>query len=153
MVTCPYIFCVLLFTNNNIKVVIQMHAFLFDPHFSMRINKVSFLCTEKSYLTFRIKFQNQLCLSLSLFDSLSLSIFISISLFFYFSISLFLSLFFSTPLSLSLFLTLSLTLALFANNCNATLYHVYFSILFLTFFFIVYYVHHITIMYILTLCY
>ena len=31
LVTRLCIFCTTLFTNNNIKVVIQMHAFLFDP--------------------------------------------------------------------------------------------------------------------------
>ena len=31
LVTRQRIFCTTLFTNNKIKVVIQMHAFLFDP--------------------------------------------------------------------------------------------------------------------------
>ena len=31
LVTLVRIFCTTLFTNNNIKVVIQMHTFLMDP--------------------------------------------------------------------------------------------------------------------------
>ena len=43
LVTRLLIFCTTLFTNNNIKVVIQMHAFLFDRKKIHNLNAIKIL--------------------------------------------------------------------------------------------------------------